>query len=63
MEDPIFGSQPHATSLLALIGPIGSGIMYCLCASFIPSQLLPVLPFILAYPLILAYPFLLTLPT
>ncbi|KAL1686371.1 major facilitator superfamily domain-containing protein [Schizophyllum commune] len=36
MEDPTFGSQPHATSLLALIGPIGSGIMYCLCPALNP---------------------------
>ncbi|KAL1746886.1 major facilitator superfamily domain-containing protein [Schizophyllum fasciatum] len=36
MEDPNFGSQPHATSLLALIGPIGSGIMYCLCPALNP---------------------------
>ncbi|KAL1658808.1 major facilitator superfamily domain-containing protein [Schizophyllum commune] len=36
MEDPNFGSQPHATALLALIGPIGSGIMYCLCPALNP---------------------------
>ncbi|KAL1675151.1 major facilitator superfamily domain-containing protein [Schizophyllum commune] len=36
MEDPNFGSQPNATSLLALIGPIGSGIMYCLCPALNP---------------------------
>ncbi|KAL1740091.1 major facilitator superfamily domain-containing protein [Schizophyllum fasciatum] len=29
LADPRFGTQPHATSLLALIGPIVSGVMHC----------------------------------
>ncbi|KAK0187747.1 MFS general substrate transporter [Armillaria mellea] len=29
LNDPSFSSQPHASSLLPLIGPLSSGIIYC----------------------------------
>ena len=31
LDDPRFKSQENATSLLALVGPVASGIMYCGC--------------------------------
>ena len=37
LDDPEYSSQRNATSLLALIGPIVSGIMHCACRWSSPS--------------------------